>query len=73
MVKSKRRRRHTEELYDLCSSLNSIWAIKSRMRWSGHVAHMGKRTDFYRFLVGRPEGKGPIGSPRRRREDNIKI
>jgi len=34
---------------------------------------MGKRTDFYRFLVGRPEGKGPIGSPRRRREDNIKI
>ena len=71
MAKSKRRRLHTEELYDLCSPLNSIWVINSRMRWAGHVARMGKRADLYRILVGRPEGKGPLGNPRRRRENNI--
>jgi len=43
------------------------------MRWSGHVALMGKRTDLYGVLMGRPEGKGPIGSPRLRTEDNIKM
>jgi len=43
------------------------------MRWVGHVACMGERSDVYRVLVGKPEGKGPIGRPRHRQEDNIKI
>jgi hypothetical protein len=48
--------------------------IKSRrMRWAGHVARMGRRGIVYRVLVGKPEGKGPLGRLRRRREDNIKM
>jgi hypothetical protein len=48
--------------------------IKSRkMRWVGHVARMGERRGVYRILVGRPEGKKPLGRPRRRWEDNIKM
>jgi len=48
--------------------------IKSRrMRWAGHVARVGKRRGVYRVLVGKPEGKRPLGRPRRRWEDNIKI
>jgi len=43
------------------------------MRWAEHVAHMGERTDVYRVLVGKPEGKRSIGKTRRRWEDNIKI
>jgi len=43
------------------------------MRWAGHAAHMGGRTVVYRVLVGKPEGKRPLGRPRRRREDNIKM
>ena len=43
------------------------------MRWAGHVARIGKGRDVYRVLVGKPEGKRPLGSPRRRWEDNIKI
>jgi hypothetical protein len=47
--------------------------IKSRIkRWVGHVAHMGKGRGTYRVLVGKPEGKRPLGTPRLRREDNIK-
>ena len=47
--------------------------IKSRiMRWAGHVARMGERKGFYRVLVGKPEGKIPSGTPRRRWENNIK-
>jgi hypothetical protein len=44
-----------------------------RMRWAGHVARMGEGKDVYRVLVGRPEGKRPLGRPRRRWEDNIKM
>ena len=44
-----------------------------RMRWAGHVARMGERRDVYRVLVGKPEGKRPVGSPRLRWEDNIKM
>jgi len=44
-----------------------------RMRWAGHVACMGERRGKYRVLVGKPEGKRPLGTPRRRRDDNIKI
>ena len=44
-----------------------------RMRWAGHVALMGERRGVYRVLVGKTEGKIPLGRPRRRWEDNIKI
>ena len=43
------------------------------MRWAGHVAHMGGRRGMYRVLVGKPEGKRPLGRPRRRWEGNIKM
>jgi hypothetical protein len=43
------------------------------MRWAGHVAHMGNKRNSYKVLVGKPEGKRPLGRPRRRWEDNIKI
>ena len=43
------------------------------MRWAGHVARMRERRGAYRVLVGKPEGKRPLGRPRRRWEDNIKI
>jgi hypothetical protein len=44
-----------------------------RMRWAGHVARMGESRDVFRVLVGRPEGRRPLGRPRRRWEDNIKM
>jgi hypothetical protein len=63
---------HNEELRDLYSSLCIIRIIKSRkMRWAGHVARMGERRNAYRLLVGKPEGKRPLGRPRRRWLDNI--
>jgi len=43
------------------------------MRWAGHVARTGKKSGAYRVLVGKPEGKRPLGRPRRRSEYNIKI
>ena len=48
--------------------------IKTRiMRWAGHVARMGEGRGVYRVLVGKPEGKRPLGRPRRRWEDNVKM
>jgi hypothetical protein len=44
-----------------------------RMRWAGHVARKGAKLNSYRVFVGKPEGKRPLGSPRRRWEDNIKM
>ena len=65
---------HNEELNDLYCSPNIVRGIKSRrMRWAGHIARMGERRVVYRVLVWKPEGKRPLGRPRRRCEDNIKL
>jgi hypothetical protein len=63
-----------EELNDPYTSLNIVRVIKlRRMRWAGHVAHMGERRGLYMVLVGIPERKRPLGRPMHRWEDNIKM
>jgi hypothetical protein len=65
------RKLHNEDLNDLYSLPNIVWVVKSR--WAGHVASMGEDRGVLRVLVGKPEGKRPLGRPRRRWENNIKI
>jgi hypothetical protein len=68
------RKLHSEELRDLYSSPRIFRILKSRrMRCVGHVARMGENRNEYRLLVGKPEGKRPLGRPRRNLVDNIKM
>jgi hypothetical protein len=67
------RKLHNEEFHNLYTSRSIIRMIMSRrIRWGGHVARVGKQKNVYRILVGKPEGKRPLLTPRRRLEDNIK-
>jgi len=62
------------ELRNLYSLPNIVRVVKSRrMRWEGHVACTGEERGVHRVLVGKPEGKRPLGRPKRRWEDNIKL
>jgi hypothetical protein len=68
------RKLHNEELHDLYSSPSIIRIIKPRrIRWAGHMARMGEKRNVHRLLVGKPEGKRPLGGPRCRWIDNIKM
>ena len=66
-VKGEWRKLHKEELSDLCSLPNVVRVVKlRRMRWAGHVARMGEGRGVHRVLVGKLEGKRPLGRPRHR-------
>jgi hypothetical protein len=65
---------YIEDLQNLYCSPSIIGMVKSRMmRWARHVERMVEKRNAYRILVGKPEGKRPVGRPRRRCEDNIKM
>ena len=67
-------RANNKEWDDLYCSHNSVWVIKwRRMRWVGHVARMGEERFLYRVLVGKMEGTRPLGRPRNRWMNNIRV
>jgi hypothetical protein len=72
-VTGRWRKLHNEELRDLCPSPSIIRIINLRRRWVGHVARMGEKRNAYMLLVRKPDGKRPLGRPRRRWVDNIKM
>ena len=73
-LRGERRKLHNEELNNLYCSPNIFQVIKSRrMRWAWHIESMGGRRGVQSFLVGEPEGRRPLGRPRRRWEYNIKM
>jgi hypothetical protein len=68
------RRLHNEELHNFCASRNIIRVIKSkRIKWVGHVAHMGETRNSYKILAEKPEWKRPLGRPRRRWKNTIRM
>jgi hypothetical protein len=68
------RKLHNEELHDLYSSPRITRMMKARrMRWTEHVARIEEKRDVYKLLVGKPEGRRPLGRPRRRWVDNIRM
>jgi len=68
------RKLHNEELWDLYPLHNIVRVVKERrMRWAEHVARMAEGRGVHRVVVGKPEGKRPLGRPRRRWEDNIEM
>ena len=73
-IRGQWRKLHNAELHALHSSPNIIRSLKSRrLRWAGHVGSMEQSRYAYRVLVGKPEGKRPLGRLRRRWKDNIKM
>jgi hypothetical protein len=64
---------HNEELHNLYSSPSIIRMMKRRMRWARHVVRIGERRNAHRILVGKPERKRPLESPRSRWVENIKM